>query len=312
MNPSPPAAGSVALEADSLGKRFADGTWGVRDLRLRYGDGDFVALVGANGAGKTTTLHLLSGALKPTTGTARITRGGAPLPAHEIGWSSQRDAVNWYLTVYENVLFGARLAGRSRRDAHALTAEMLELVGLSRQGRKSPDLLSGGEQRRMQIARALVHDPTVALLDEPTAGLDPAGTDLLLRHLRQKSRSGRLVVVSSHDLNALFDHCTHVVHLKEGKVAAAASRQEYMVVSRGALRLQIDYAGDLPRPAQDRLADLASTVFSFSPVDALVRGPNQAKEVRDLVADHTTVLSATENPAGFREVFLMLEAAGAR
>lgn len=301
----------IQLEAIGLGKQYSNGDWGVKDLTLTYQGGDFVALVGANGAGKTTTLHLLSGVIRPTAGHVILTKRSKRLKPGLIGWSSQRDSVDWSLTVYENVLFGAKLAMMSIREAHIATQRILNLVDLKSVAKKSPDLLSGGQLRRMQVARALVHEPPVVLLDEPTSGLDPAGTDLLLCYLRQRAQDGALIIVSSHDLNVLNDFCRYVVHIAKGTVLASATRADYIRRFGNWFYLRIEYHGSLSSSVEAEIRNLSKAILSVSPLLIAVEEEDQANQISALVRESAEVLSVTKGSPGLREIYLVLEGVNA-
>ena len=212
------------LRIRNLGKRYsATDTWALRHLTLDLPFGSLIALLGANGAGKSTFIHLLSGTITPSEG------GVEPLPPDiTIGWCSQKTSIDWFLDVYENVLMGARLAGFSRRESHALTERAIEIVRLSDKARQQTDTISGGQLQRVQIARALVTNPDVLLLDEPTVGLDVESSEAVLADLRRRADDGALVLVSSHDLGLLETWCDRVLLIADGELVAFESRDAFM------------------------------------------------------------------------------------
>lgn len=177
------------------------------DLRARYGE--LVALRGPSGCGKTTVLSVLAGQLTPATGT--VTLSGRPIRGHQIvGIVFQAFNLIPSLTAAENVMAPLVLTGTSRRAAQASAARLLDELGLAARADHRPGTLSGGEKQRVAFARALVHDPPLLLVDEPTAHLDADHVGVVLDLLRGLANSGRLVVVATHDdrVSALADSVT--------------------------------------------------------------------------------------------------------
>lgn len=299
----------LAITLRGVSKQFLSGAWGVRDLSLSLADGHCIALVGANGAGKTTALHLMAGIIAPTSGEVEVTADGRRLPNDWLGWSSQRDTVDWLLTTYENVLFGAKLAGLRTRAARHAAQEAMALVGLTAPSDQTPDSLSGGELRRMQIARALAHRPKVILLDEPTSGLDPFGTDRVLTYLRERADAGALVVVSSHDLNVLGEYCTKVIHLRRGVLLAACDPTDYLRPLRAGHRLRFEYTGELDTDTLAQLERLDIRILSLSPLDVVLEDRAQAAEVRDILSSACRVVGERSDAGTFREAFLLRDGA---
>lgn len=298
----------VHIVAEGLGKKYDDGTWGLRGAGFALEAGSFVALVGANGAGKTTALHLISGLIDPTTGSVSRRVGSSELPHSRLGWCSQRDSVDWLLSVTENVLLGARLAGLSRHDSQRATEHILDVVGL-RKTSSPPDVLSGGQLRRMQIARALVHQPLVALLDEPMAGLDPAASDALLSYLRARCTDGGIVVLSSHDLHAVADYTTHVLHLRDGTVLSAGSRSSYMAAApQMPFRVRVTYVGQLRDDTIASVRQAGAKVLSIDPLDVLVADAEMADKVARAIETAVVVLEQKTTDVALRDIFLLNEA----
>ncbi|HEU0164215.1 MAG TPA: ABC transporter ATP-binding protein, partial [Thermomicrobiales bacterium] len=247
------------LHVHDLGKRYHDtgsaSDWALRNLTLDVPFGSLVALLGANGAGKSTLIHLLSGAIAPTTGFI-----GELSPDTTLGWCSQRSSIDWYLNVWQNVRMGARLAGHGIAASRVLTERALEIVGLTGKATANVDALSGGQQQRLQIARALVANPDILLLDEPTVGLDVESSERLLADLRRRADDGALVIVSSHDLGLLEAWCDRVLLIAEGRLIAFESHAAFMTRFGGEEVLEIAIGGDLPTAAILRLGQPGSGV----------------------------------------------------
>ncbi len=172
-------------------------------LSLSVGAGQIVGLLGPNGAGKSTTFQLLAGLLAPDAG--RVLLEGRPLslsdPAlrQRMGIIFQRGSLDDLLSARENLLLGARLYGLTGERARARVEAMLRLIGLTARGDERVSTWSGGMRRRLELARALVHQPSVLLMDEPTQGLDEASFRAFWAHLRAlRDAEGLTVLLTTH------------------------------------------------------------------------------------------------------------------
>jgi ABC-type Mn2+/Zn2+ transport system ATPase subunit len=191
--------------------------------------GRFAALIGPNGAGKTTALRLLLGITRPTRGRVRLF-GAAPGSQREtIGYIPQRITVprGFPVTVHEVVMMGRYgrigLGRRPRPDDHESARGALERVGLADLGKRSFGTLSGGQQQRVLIARALAGDPHLLLLDEPTAGLDPAARSDFYNLCCTLQRERALTLLAaSHDIEAVAHHADHVILLNHTVLAVGS------------------------------------------------------------------------------------------
>lgn len=222
MMSSTPQTDNYIIEVRHLVKIFGVNPV-LRGLDLNIRPGDFVALFGPNGSGKSTLLRILAALARPTEGTVRI--GGWDLPKEaqfvraQLGVVSHLPLLYDTLTAEENLLFFARLYNLPVETRQARVAELLERVGLRRRARDVVRTFSRGMQQRLAIARAILHDPAILLLDEPYTGLDQDAAALLDRLLREVAVEGRTVVMTTHDLwrgHALADR---IAILSRGKIA---------------------------------------------------------------------------------------------
>lgn len=196
----------IAIE--NLSKSYGAGALAaVHDLTLDIADGRFVTLLGPSGCGKTTTLRLIAGFIRPDSGVIRIdgkvlsSPDGVVPPEHRgMGMVFQNYAVWPHKTVHENVAFGLEARGVAGREIGERVARMLDLVGLGGMGGRSPSQLSGGQQQRVALARSLVVEPGILLLDEPLSNLDAKLRERMRGELKQlQRRTGITFVYVTHD-----------------------------------------------------------------------------------------------------------------
>ena len=210
------------ITVKKLVKRFGPITV-LRDLDFEVKSGEFVALLGPNGAGKTTLLRILSSLMRPTSGIVqvasyRLPSQGASLRA-KLGVVSHQPLLYGDLTAAENLQFFGKLysIGPDR------IPEILDLVGLLPRRDDLVRTFSRGMQQRLAIGRAILHDPTILLLDEPHTGLDQAAGEILDRILQEVALEGRTVVMTSHDLVRSAELASRLVLLTKGKISSSVS-----------------------------------------------------------------------------------------
>ena len=220
-----PASTSVAIEAAALTRRFGRRT-AVRQLTFELHDGECLALFGPNGAGKTTLLRVLAGLLRPTSGTARV--AGVTLPGGAesravVGLISHQTMLYAALTALENIEFTARLYGVP--DPRGAAMRALERMRLADRADSLVRSLSRGMQQRVSIARAIVHEPRVVLLDEPYTGLDEAGASALTDALLLLKSNGAALVLVTHHLSEGLALATHAAIMRDGSFVRYDARE---------------------------------------------------------------------------------------
>jgi cell division transport system ATP-binding protein len=214
------------LVLNDVTKTYPNGRDALRDVDLVVPEGDFVFLVGASGAGKSTLMKLLIRDELATQGTvildgddmARLPRRKVPIVRRKIGIVFQDFKLLPTKTVRENIAFALEVTGTSRRRIRPAVARALALVGLTAQAEQYPKQLSGGEQQRTAIARALVHDPKIVIADEPTGNLDPLISWEILQLLLRINELGVTVLMATHDADIVTALRKRVVALEEGRV----------------------------------------------------------------------------------------------
>ncbi|GGA36264.1 ABC transporter ATP-binding protein [Paenibacillus physcomitrellae] len=211
------------LSAHQVSKSFADKTI-LNDIRLAIKPAEIFGLLGPSGSGKTTLVKLLAGIDVPTTGEIRLL--GTLLPnrsmLQQIGYMAQSDALYNELTARENMEFFAALYGLKGRRGRDRIAETAELVGLSEHLSKKAWQYSGGMKRRLSLAIALLHEPPVLLLDEPTVGIDPVLRRSIWAELKTLTGKGTTVVLTTHVMDEA-DKCDRLAMIRDGHILAEGS-----------------------------------------------------------------------------------------
>ena len=193
----------------------------LQNIALRINPGEFVGLIGPNGAGKTSLMRAALG-LMPATGHSSLVTMSPPERARHAAWLPQERVVSWPVTVETLVALGRMPYGSEAPSQSDLGAIEIALrkMGLETFRQRRATELSGGEQARALIARALAQDTPLLLADEPTAGLDPANQIALMQVFENLAKEGRAVVASLHDLGLAARHCSRLIVLHQGKIAA--------------------------------------------------------------------------------------------
>jgi ABC-2 type transport system ATP-binding protein len=220
-----------------------------------------IGLVGANGAGKSTLIKILLGLLQPTAGSAEVLGFDIESQGSElrqfVGYMPEHDCLPSDVSATEFVAHMAQISGLPRGAARERTAETLRHVGLFEERYREMRGYSTGMKQRVKLAQALVHDPRLMLLDEPTNGLDPEGREEMLRLIRRiRTEFGIAVILSSHLLTEIERVCDHLVEIEGGRLVRSSAMTALTAPTRV---LQIEVAGDRERFAE-RLADLGIAV----------------------------------------------------
>lgn len=214
-----------AIEIDGITKDFTPGLLRTKvraldDVTLRIGAGEVMGLLGTNGSGKSTLLKIVVGLLAPTAGACRI--GGVPCGHPEarqgVGYMPEAPDFCPHLTGFELVLFHARLGAAPRAGMNERVKAVIVAVGLAEVMHRRIGTYSQGMRQRLGLAQALVTDPRVLILDEPTAGIDPVGATEIGGIIKQFKKQGRTVLLSSHSPGQIEDLCDRVALLDHGRL----------------------------------------------------------------------------------------------
>ena len=214
------------IEFNEVTKSYSEGNHALRGITMQIDDGEFVFLVGPSGSGKSTIIKLITGELQPTSGTVhvngysleRIRKREVPFLRRTVGVVFQDFRLIENKTVFENVAFAMRAIGAGDKEINARVPYILELVGLENKARRRPNEMSGGEQQRLAIARALVNNPSMIIADEPTGNLDPERSLEIMSLLQEINNLGTTVLVVTHAKDLVERFGKRVIAIDEGLV----------------------------------------------------------------------------------------------
>ena len=215
------------IEFIDVVKSYPEGNHALRGVSMQIEDGEFCYLVGPSGSGKSTIIKMITGELRPTSGSVRVNgfslerirKNEIPFMRRTVGVVFQDFRLIANKTVYDNVAFAMRVIGARDREIRERVPYVLELVGLDSKATRHPNELSGGEQQRLAIARALVNNPSTIIADEPTGNLDPELSMEIMSLLQEINNLGTTMLVVTHaqDLVHMFNKRTIVI--KDGLIA---------------------------------------------------------------------------------------------
>ena len=214
------------IEFTDVVKSYSVGTRALKGVSLQIEDGEFAFLVGPSGSGKSTIIKLITGELKPTSGDVhvngysleRIRKREIPYLRRTVGVVFQDFRLIENKTVYDNVAFAMRVIGAREREIRERVPYVLNLVGLDTKSRRHPGELSGGEQQRLAIARALVNNPSTIIADEPTGNLDPARSFEIMSLLIEINNLGTTMLVVTHEKDLVERFPKRVIAIDDGLV----------------------------------------------------------------------------------------------
>jgi ABC-2 type transport system ATP-binding protein len=303
------------IEAHDLTRRFGSFT-AVDGVSLAIPEGEIVGMLGPNGAGKTTTIRMLTGFLPPTSG--RVTLGGKDLFGddvairREIGYLPENVALYPELRVDEYLVWRGRLEGLDRVTIRRRLAEVVDRCLLGDVRRQIIGTLSKGYRQRVGLAGAILHDPKVLVLDEPTVGLDPKQI-VAIRELIRELGTGHTLLLSTHILPEVELLCRRVMIIDRGKIVAEGSPAALRERWQGALGVTVEFADADPmqREALAALAGVESVVAHGEPPRrfalACAQGADPRAELfRLAVARGWTLVELTPARASLEEVFVRL------
>ncbi len=296
---------SSLFDVQHLYKAFG-GAPVVNDLSFSIAPGECLGVIGPNGAGKTTTIRMCLGQTRPDQGVIRAM--GYHMPQHalqiksKIGVVTQMDTLDPDFTCYENLLVYGRYFGLPDKAIHQRIPGLLEFASLTSKAKAKPGELSGGMKRRLSLARALVNDPALLLLDEPTTGLDPQARHLMWERLQLLLQQGKSILLTTHFMDEAERLCSRLLVLDHGKEIAQGLPRDLILAHLEPHVVEVYGTGALDL-AQSPIAQLADrvevsgeTVFFYA---------RSVKPLLDALAQ-TPALRTLHRPANLEDLFLKL------
>jgi ABC-2 type transport system ATP-binding protein len=259
------------LEVDKISKRYG-AVMALQNMTFEVRPGELFGFVGSNGAGKTTAMRIILGVLSADSGEVRW--DGAPVTLEtrrRIGYMPEERGLYPKMKVFDQLVYLAELHGLSARQAHQAADIWTARLGISDRDTDEVQKLSLGNQQRVQLAAALVHDPDVLVLDEPFSGLDPVAVDIMSSVLREKANAGVPVIFSSHQLDLVERLCDRVGIVQNGSLVACGSVDELRTSGNRQLVIKapnapIGWADELPGVMRSSQAAGSRTVLEVAPI----------------------------------------------
>jgi lipooligosaccharide transport system ATP-binding protein len=298
------------FECRHLVKRYGESTV-VDDLSFAIGPGECLGVIGPNGAGKTTTIRMCLGLTAPDAGT--ITAFGMDMPRDalaikaQLGVVSQMDTLDPDFSCAENLLVYGRYFALPAATIRARVPQLLEFASLSHKAGAKPGELSGGMKRRLSLARALVNDPKLLMLDEPTTGLDPQARHLMWERLQTLLQQGKSILLTTHFMDEAERLCSRLLVLDHGRKIAEGRPRELIaqhlepdvveVYGNGALALAQAEEHAALRALAARVEVSGETVFFYTA---------QAMPLLAALGEHHHHLRTLHRPANLEDLFLKL------
>lgn len=304
------------LKVEQLSKSY-DGKSIVDQLHLHIKAGEAYGLLGPNGAGKSTTIGMISGLIKPQSGSIMIGEVNmlqAPKQAQRyIGIVPQEIALYLKMTARENLMFWGRMYGLKGQQLKQRVAEVLQIIGLEDRANDKVGAYSGGMKRRVNIGAAILHEPQLLIMDEPTVGIDPQSRNHILQTVKQLNEQGMTIIYTSHYMEEVEYLCTRIGIIDHGKLLAEGSIEQLQQLVGNATTIHI-HLEEAVEDEQDLLAKLMThcegrsftikesviTTLSNEPQTVLVR------ILPLLEAEHITISKIDIQKPNLETVFLHL------
>ena len=228
---------NIMIKFDNVTKVYPPNTVVLQDINFEIKEGEFVSIVGKSGAGKTTLIKLILGLEEPTQGSvlfagediSKIDSSSLQHIRRRIGGIYQDYKLLPAKTVYENVAYVMEVEGRENEEIEREVPRVLEIIGLKDKTESFPEELSGGEQQRLAVARALVNYPDVIIADEPTGNLDPYNTYEVISLLEKINRAGKTVLLSTHDREIINKLGKRVITIENGKIIRDEEKGRFII-----------------------------------------------------------------------------------
>ena len=301
-----------AIEISGLKKSYGN-TLALQKVDLSIKKGEFFGLLGPNGAGKTTTISILTGLVFRDEGSTLVfgedTVENFRYTRSKIGIAAQELSVDWFFSIEKLLYFQAGYYGLSKKDAKESVNSLLERLGLDKKRSSRLRQLSGGMKRRFQLAKALVHDPDIIILDEPTAGVDVELRRSLWKYLNELHSEGKTILLTTHYIEEAELLCENIAIIDEGKILKKGSPKE-LTQELGSSGITIKI-GDVRNKFDSFLSDYSYT-YNDNRLHFSVKNPDVAMPdiIQKLSDNNIKIQSVESNSSSLEDVFLDLTGKG--
>ena len=293
-------------------KRYGDAT-AVDHLNLDVAEGEILGLLGPNGAGKTTAIRILCGLINADSGEIKVFGQKQSIrnlkTKQDMGLVTQEITVFADLSATENLRYFGGLYGLRGAELNANVEEMLEFVGLAEHAKKRPGKFSGGMQRRLNIACALVHKPKFLIMDEPTVGIDPQSRNHILESVKKIADRGTTVLYTSHYMEEVQAVCSRISIMDAGRVIADGTLEELVGRIQHEDRVRLTAAAPADALAEDLRAISGVKSVEQNGKDYLIisgAGSGNVNRIMEVAQRHGGVTSFSEDKPNLEDVFLTL------
>lgn len=268
----------LMIEFKNVSKTYPNGTQALSNVNICIEKGEFVFIVGASGAGKSTLLKLMMKEEQPTSGeiiinginTTNMKRRRVPYLRRMMGIVFQDFRLIDKMTVFDNVAFAMRVIGAKPKSVKKRVLYILGLVGLKEKAQCRPAELSGGEQQRVSLARALVNNPAIIIADEPTGNIDPEMSFEIIELLNEINKQGTTIIVVTHEHDLVEKFKNRVIEINGGRVTSdsGASSEKVMVP----IEISQEDLAEIPEDIAEEISDITAAELSEEALQALVHG----------------------------------------
>ncbi len=297
---------NLAIEAENLTKKFGKFV-AVNHINLKIKKGETFGLLGPNGAGKTTTIRMITGVIKPSDGYVKVFGMNVAKERKKIlryiGYMPQRFSLYEDLTVEENIKLYGRLQGIIGTSLRERVKELLERFYLWEFRKRLAGRLSGGMKQRLALATALVHDPKLLILDEPTAGVDPPLRRRFWKYFKELNKEGKTILVTTHYMDEA-ENCDRLALMNRGSIIAEGTPQEIKKEALGGELIEIRFEGELDPyklPGVKSVLDDSGQRYLLIVEDAGIYLPKIVKKAEEL---GTKILVAAPVYVSLEEAFI--------
>lgn len=266
------------IQFKNVSKVYPSGTHALSNVNIKIEKGEFVFIVGASGAGKSTFLKLIMKEEQPTSGeiiinsvnTTKMKRRKVPYLRRTMGIVFQDFRLIDKMTVFDNVAFAMRVIGAKSRAVKKRVLYILGLVGLKDKAQSRPSELSGGEQQRVSLARALVNNPSLIIADEPTGNIDPEMSFEIIELLNEINKQGTTIIVVTHEHELVHKFHNRVIEINDGRVTSdSGATDEHVAIP---IEITPEDLADLPEEIAEEIADVSPQELNAEALQAIEQG----------------------------------------